>query len=120
MDKEQLQAKVDTLQNNVEAKHVELINAQTELSKAKHELASAGKPKIQSYVVDDLVGALQDVLTDTVHNVDTHDLDVEFGMDYGNKVVIEHIDFSNIGISESDIYEVLQDVFNIVEDDDNS
>ena len=119
MDKEQLQAKVDTLQNNVEAKHVELINAQNELSKAKHELANEGKPKIQSKVADDLVDALQDVFTEILHNVSTHDLDMEFGIDYSNQVVIEHMDFSNIGISESDIYEALQDVFNIV-DDDNS
>ena len=119
MDKEQLQVKVDTLQQNVEAKHVELIDAQTELSRAKHELANASKPKIQSKVVDDLVDALQDVFTDILHNVDTHDLNLEFGIDYDNRVVIEHIDFSNIGLSGSDVYEALQDVFNIV-DDDNS
>ena len=119
MDKEQLQTKVDTLQENVEAKHVELIDAQNELSRAKHELANAGKPEIQSKVADDLVDALQDVFTEMLHNVSAHDLDVEFGMDYGNTVIIEHIDFSNIGISGSDIYEALQDVFNIV-DDDNS
>ncbi len=119
MDKENLQTRVQALQENVEAKHVELIDAQTELSKAKHELVNAGKPKIQSKVADDLVDALQDVFTEILHNVSTHDLDMEFGIDYSNQIVVEHIDFSNIGISESDIYEALQDVFNIV-DDDNS
>ena len=120
MDKENVQTRVQALQENVEAKHVELIDAQTELSKAKHELANAGKPKIQSKVVDDLVDALQDVFTEILHNVDTHDLNLEFGIDYSNQIVVEHIDFDNIGISGSDIYEALEDVFNIVEDDDNS
>jgi len=119
MNKEQLQTKVNTLQENVEAKHVELTNAQNELSKARRELVDAGKPILPSKVADDLVDALQDVFTQIVHNISTCDLDVEFGMDYGNQVTLEHIDFSNIDISESDIYEVLQDMFNIV-DDDNS
>ena len=117
MNKEQLQTKVNTLQENVEAKHVELTNAQNELSKARRELVDAGKPILPSKVADDLVDALQDVFTQIVHNISTCDLDVEFGMDYGNQVTLEHIDFSNIGISESDIYEVLQVMFNIVDED---
>ena len=119
MNKEQLQTKVNTLQENVEAKHVELTNAQNELSKARRELVDAGKPILPSKVADDLVDALQDVFTQIVHNISTCDLDVEFGMDYGNQVTLEHIDFSNIGISESDIYEVLQDMFSVVEDEDD-
>ena len=119
MKKEQLQTKVNTLQENVEAKHVELTNAQNELSKARRELVDAGKPILPSKVADDLVDALQDVFTQIVHNISTCDLDVEFGMDYGNQVTLEHIDFSNIGISESDIYEVLQDMFSVVEDEDD-
>ena len=117
MNKEQLQAKVEALQANRDTKDSELRQAQSELNTAVNELANAGRPKIQSKVADDLVDALQDIFTEIVHNVDTHDLDVEFGMDYGNTVVIENIDFSNIGISESDIYNVLQDMFNIVEED---
>ncbi len=122
MNKEQLQTKVNTLQENVEAKHVELTNAQNELNKARRELVDAGKPILPSKVADDLVEALQDVFTEIVNNISTHDLDLEFGIDYGNQVTLEHIDFSNIGISESDIYEVLQCMFSVVddEDDDNS
>lgn len=122
MNKEQLQAKVEALQANRDTKDSELRQAQSELNTAVNELANAGKPKIPSKVADDLVDALQDVFTQIVHNISTCDLDVEFGMDYGNQVTLEHIDFSNIGISESDIYEVLQCMFSVVddEDDDNS
>jgi len=120
MNKENLQTKVQALQNNLQVKHDELTVVQEQLNVARNELANVGKPKIQSKVVDDLVESLQEVFADVLNNVSTHDIDVEFGMDYGNQVVLEHIDFNNVGISESDIYDILQDMFNIVEDDDNS
>ena len=119
MNKENLFTKVNTLLENVQFKQTELETAQKELNEAKQELANAGKPKIPSKLADDLVDAMQEIITDILHNISNDDLDVEFGMDYGNTVVLEHIDFSNIGVSESDIYTVLQDMFNIVEDEDD-
>ena len=121
MDKEQLQTKVNALQENVEAKHVELIDAQKELSVAKHELANAGKIKISQDTMIDLVERLQDVFQGALEQADTSDLSPEFCIGYDNTIELECIDMSVIEIHACDIESVLEDVFNIVdEESDNS
>ena len=121
MDKEQLQTKVNTLQQNVEAKHVELIDAQKELSKAKHELVNVGKIKISQDTMVDLVERLQDVFQGALEHADTSDLSAEFSIDYDNRVVLDCIDMSAIEIHACDIESVLEDVFNVVDEEpDNS
>ena len=121
MDKEQLQTKVNALQENVEAKHVELIDAQKELSKAKHELANAGKLKISQDTMVDLVERLQDVFQGALEHADTSHLSPEFCIGYDNTIELECIDMSAIEIHTCDIESVLEDVFNVVdEESDNS
>ena len=121
MDKEQLETRVNALQENVEAKHVELINAQKELSVAKHELANAGKLKISQATMVDLVERLQDVFQGALEHADTSYLSPEFCIGYDNTIELESIDMSGIEIHACDIESVLEDVFNVVdEESDNS
>lgn len=116
MDKEQLQTKVNALQENVEAKHVELIDAQKELSAAKRELVNAGKPVISQDDAVNLVDLLQGMFHDILNDCDTSDLNPEFSIGYDNTIELDCLDMSRIEVHACDIEDVLEQVFNIESD----
>ena len=116
MDKENLQTKVEALQDNLKVKHDELTVIQEQLNVARHELANADKPVLSQDIMCDLVNKLQDVFQEALNNADTSELNPEFSIDYDNTVVLDCIDMSAIEIHDCDIESTLEEVFNIVSD----
>ena len=116
MDKENLQTKVEALQDNLKVKHDELTMIQEQLNIARNELANADKPKLLQDTMVDLVSRLQDAFQQALENADTSDLSPEFSIDYDNTVVLDCIDMSAVEIHDCDIESVLEEVFNIVSD----
>ena len=116
MDKENLQTKVEALQDNLKVKHDELTKVQEQLNVARNELANADKPKLSQDTMVVLVEKLQDAFQQALEDADTSDLSPEFSIDYGNEVRLDCIDMSAIEIHDCDIESVLEEVFNIVSD----
>ena len=116
MDKENLQTKVEALQDNLKVKHDELTEIQEQLTVARRELANAGKPKWSQDDAIVLVEKLQDIFQDALEGTDTSDLSPEFSIDYDNTVVLDCIDMSAIEVHSGDIESVLEQVFNIESD----
>ena len=116
MDKENLQTKVEALQDNLKVKHDELTEVQEQLNAARRELANANKPTLSQDNMVNLVDLLQGMFHDILNDFDTNDLDVEFGIGYDNRIELEHVDMSAIEIHSADIESVLEQVFNIVAD----
>ena len=116
MDKENLQTKVEALQDNLKVKHDELTEIQEQLNVARVELANVEKPKLSQDDAIVLVEKLQDIFQDALEGADTSDLSPEFSLDYGNEVRLDCIDMSAIEVHSGDIESVLEQVFNIVSD----
>ena len=116
MNEENLQTKVEALQDNLKVKHDELTEIQEQLNVARHELANANKPTLSQDDAIVLVERLQDVFQDALNDADTSDLSPEFSIDYGNEVRLDCIDMSAIEVHSGDIEAVLEQVFNIVSD----
>ena len=116
MNEENLQTKVEALQDNLKVKHEELTQIQEQLNVARHELANANKPILSQDDAIVLVEKLQDIFQDALNDADTSDLSPEFSIDYGNEVRLDCIDMSAIEIHACDIESVLEEVFNIVSD----
>ncbi len=116
MDKENLQTKVEALQDNLKVKHDELTEVQEQLNVARRELANVNKPTLSQDDAIVLVEKLQDIFQDALNDADTSDLSPEFSIDYGNEVRLDCIDMSAIEIHACDIESVLEEVFNIVSD----
>jgi hypothetical protein len=116
MNKENLQTKLEALEDNVKVKQDELGIAMSQAQIAREELANADKPKLSQDTMVDLVSKLQDIFQDALNNADTRDLSPEFSIDYGNEVTLDCIDMSAIEIHDCDIESVLEEVFNIVSD----
>ena len=118
MDKEELKIKLEALEANVEVRRDELGFAISAAQVAREEIANAGKPVISQSTADDLVEHLTEMFSDVMRNVDTSDLDVEFGIN-GCEIYLECLDVSNIDVSDHDVQSVLEDFFAIEEDEDD-
>ena len=116
MDKENLQTKLEALEDNVKVKQNELGIAMSKAQIAREELANAGKPKLSQDTLVVLVEKLQDIFQDALNDADTSDLSPEFSIDYGNEVRLDCIDMSAIEVHSGDIESVLEQVFNIESD----
>ena len=116
MDKENLQTKVEALQDNLKVKHDELTEIQEQLNVARRELVNADKPTLSQDDMVNLVDLLQGMFHDILNEADTSDLNPEFSIDYDNTVVLDCIDMSAIEVHSGDIESVLEQVFNIVSD----
>ena len=121
MDKENLQTKVEALVANLQVKHDELTEVQEQLTVARRELANANKPVISADTASDLVDLLQGMFHDILNDCDTSDLNPEFSIGYDNTIELDCLDMSSIEVHSGDIEHVLEQVFNIVdEESDNS
>lgn len=121
MDKENLQTKVEALQDNLKVKHDELTEVQQQLNVARNELANAGKPELSADRACDLVDLLQGMFQDILNDCDTSDLSPEFSIGYDNTIELDCLDMSSIEVHSGDIESVLEQIFNIVaEESDNS
>ena len=116
MDKENLQTKVEALQDNLKVKNDELTEVQEQLNVARRELANANKPTLSQDDMVNLVDLLQGLFHDVLNEADTSDLSPEFSIDYGNEVRLDCIDMTAIEVHSGDIESVLEEVFNIVSD----
>ena len=122
MNKENLQTKVEALQDNLKVKHDELTEVQEQLNVARRELANVNKPTLSQDDMVNLVDLLQGMFHDILNDFDTTDLNVEFGIGYDNRIELENVDMSAIEVHSCDIETVLEDIFCIVanEESDNS
>ena len=107
MDKENLQTKVEALQDNLKVKHDELTEVQEQLNVARRELANVNKPTLSQDDMVNLVDLLQGMFHDILNEADTSDLNPEFSIDYDNTVVLDCIDMSAIEVHSGDIESVL-------------
>mgnify|MGYP001211445554 CR=1 FL=1 len=117
MDKENLQTKVEALQDNLKVKHDELTEIQQQLSVARVELANLGKTVISQDDVCSLVDLLQGMFHDILNEADTSDLSPEFSIGYDNTIELDCLDMSSIEVHACDIENVLEQVFNITDED---
>ena len=74
MDKENLQTKVEALQDNLKVKHDELTEIQEQLNVARRELVNADKPTLSQDDMVNLVDLLQGMFHDILNEADTSDL----------------------------------------------
>ena len=119
MDKENLQTKVEALQDNLKVKHDELTEVQEQLNVARRELANANKPTLSQDDMVNLVDLLQGMFHDILNDCDTSDLSAEFGIGYDNRIELESVDMSTVEVHDCDIEHVLGEIFHIVADEES-
>ena len=120
MNKEELNQEIEKLKASLEAHESQVKDLNHDLATAKQRLEDCDKPKL----TQKQFAKLHTVIETSVENFDFNQADnynVEMGMEYDNKVVLEHIEFE----CHADLYEqIIRDVeslFGVADesDDDN-
>ena len=119
MTKEELNREIEKLRVSLEAHEEQVKDLNHDLKIATQRLEDCDKPKLTNKQFD----ALHRVIETSVENFDFNQADnynVEMGMEYDNKVVLEHIEFE----SHADLYEQIthdvESLFGVADESDDN
>ena len=118
MTKEELNQEIEKLKVSLSAHEEQVKDLSHDLKAAEQKLADCDKPKLTSKQFDELHRTIEN----SVENFDFNQADnynVEMGMEYDNKVYLDHIEFE----CHADLYEqIIQDVerlFGVADESDD-
>ena len=119
MTKEELQLKVNELTQSLDTfnKNTEMLKQ--DLAEAQRKLKIADRPRI----TQDQMTEIQDTINEIVSNIDFTDCnnyDVDFEIDYDNRLAISNIEFNNTHEIVDDISSEIECLFNVIEDQDEN
>ena len=105
--KEQLQAKIEALQT-------QLNNLTHEIQREQKALEDLNKPVLTNKVYDTIVDTIRDAIYDVRFSED--DFEVELSMGYDNKVEIEHLEFTSSDSLADDVIRHIDKKFRVEEE----
>ena len=114
MTKDELKAKIVTLELAIEKSKSDTCNVISELDKCKKELTDLSKPKLTSQQYE----AIHQAVEDGINAFDFDDSDnysIDFGIDYDGRVHCESFCFDNATDLEHNIIEKLEELFAVEE-----
>jgi len=94
MNKEELEQQISVLQERVEANKTMSQNYESDLVKAKKQLADINKPELTAAQFDLMWMAIESGVNSYDFS-DTDNFDKEFGIDYDGRVTLESFDINN-------------------------
>ena len=121
MTKDELKAKIVTLELAIEKSKSDTCNVISELDKCKKELTDLSKPKLTSQQYEAIHKAVEDGIGEfDFDNSDGYSID--FGIDYDGRVHAESFCFDGESDLEFNIIQKLEELFAVEEEDtsDNS
>ena len=119
MTKEELQLKVNELNQSLDSfnKNTEMLKQ--DLAEAKRKLSVVNRPKITKKFSDELSDAISEAISN-IDFTDTNAYDFDFEIDYDNRIAMSSIEFNHAHDITDDIYSAIEDLFNIIEDEDEN
>ena len=119
MTKEELQRKVDELSQSLDSfnKNTEMLKQ--DLKDAQQRLSVINRPKVTKKFLDELSDSVEEAVSN-IDFTDTGAYDVDFEIDYDNRLSISSIEFNHVHDIGDEIYSRLEDMFNIIEDQDEA
>ena len=118
MTKEELEVKISTLQNLVIQKNEELSEYAAQIERLNDELKDLNKPKLTSMQLDELYQAIEQGI-ESFDFDDTDNFDVDFHIDYDNRIAIESMSFQNADELLRVVYDEVRELFAEIKEDDN-
>jgi hypothetical protein len=118
MTKEELEIKISTLQNLVIQKNEELASYAADIERLNDELKDLNKPKLTSVQLDELYEAIEQGI-ESFDFDDADNFDVDFHIDYDNRIAIESMSFQNADELLRVVYDEAREIFAEIKEDDN-
>ena len=118
MTKEELEVKISTLQTLVTQKNEELSEYAAQIERLNDELKDLNKPKLTGLQLDELYQAIEQGI-ESFDFDDTDNFDVDFHIDYDNRIAIESMSFINADELLRVVYNEARELFAEIKEDDN-
>ena len=110
MTKDELEIKISTLQNLVIQKNEELSEYAAQIERLNDELKDLNKPKLTPLQLDELYDAIEQGINSFDFD-DADNFDVDFHIDYDNRIAVEHMSFGNADELLRVIYDEARELF---------
>lgn len=110
MTKEELEVKISTLQNLVIQKNEELSEYAAQIERLNDELKDLNKPKLTPLQLDELYDAIEQGINSFDFD-DADNFDVDFHIDYDNRIAIESMSFQNADELLRVVYDEARELF---------
>jgi len=118
MTKDELEIKISTLQNLVLQKNEELNDYAAQIERLNDELKDLNKPKITPMQLDELYQAIEQGI-ESFDFDDADNFDVDFHIDYDNRIAIESMSFQNADELLRVVYNEARELFAEIKEDNN-
>ena len=110
---------IEKLKVSLNAHEEQVKDLSHDLKAAEQKLADSDKPKLTEKQLDDIQIAIEKAVDG--FNFDEPDsYDVEFGMEYDNKVYLSHVDFNGHSDLSGQIYQDVENLFGIADESDDT
>jgi hypothetical protein len=110
MTKEELEIKISTLQNLVLQKNEELNDYAAQIERLNDELKDLNKPKLTPMQLDELYQAIEQGI-ESFDFDDADNFDIDFHIDYDNRIAIESMSFQNADELLRVVYDEAREIF---------
>ena len=110
MTKDELEVKISTLQTLVIQKNEELSEYAAQIERLNDELKDINKPKLTGWQLDELYQAIEQGI-ESFDFDDADNFDVDFHIDYDNRIAIESMSFLNADELLRVVYDEARELF---------
>ena len=110
MTKEQLKIKIDSLRLSIKQSDDLTNNYTSELNALEKQLADLNKPKLTPLQFDELHGAIEEAVGSFDFD-DSDNYDIDFHIDYDNRISVESMSFLNADEIVRVIYNDMSELF---------
>jgi hypothetical protein len=119
MNKEELQLKVNELTQSLDTfnKNTEMLKQ--DLAVARRALEVADRPKITQDQMTHIIDAIHTVINN-VDFTDSHNYDMDFEIDYDNRIAVSNMEFNNSHEIADDISSEIECLFNVIDTEDEA
>jgi hypothetical protein len=118
MTKDELEVKISTLQNLVLQKNEELNDYAAQIERLNDELKDLNKPKLTGSQLDELYQTIEQGI-ESFDFDDADNFDVDFHIDYDNRIAIESMSFQNADELLRVVYNEARELFAEIKEDNN-
>ena len=113
MNKQELELRVKELTAAVTTYNNDTIQLKADLAIAEKQLAFLDRPKITKLQMDDINDAISQVIN-SVHFSDVGNYDVDFEIDYDNRLALSDIEFNSSDEIADDLSSEIEALFNVI------
>ena len=110
MTKTELEAKIEALQVALDTKTQEQNAYRGQIDTLKKQLADLNKPKLTPLQFDELHGAIEEAVGQFDFD-DNDNYDMDFHIDYDNRIAVESMSFHNADELVREIYNKVEELF---------